>query len=249
MRHQQEFPKFIKEQYPPGTRIRLTKMQDPYVDNPFGFQDWDTFIDGKLTNNGGSLRFRRAGVYDLQARVTDSTGRVFRFNSGKVEVLPVLSLSFELPANGYTDTQIEVRTRGNNNVLPVEWIIMKNGTVIPIEQAISGTLNAQGGKICFSEVGEYRLTATMFDALGRVFSASRQISIYPLYNCSFNMPSTIHTGQNFEVALSSGANLGSKSIVWTAIKDGQSVPVPNSFSGTSTRKRRQILCRFKLQTS
>lgn len=203
-----------------------------YVDNTYGFQDWDTFVDGRLTNNGGSIRFKRAGVYDLQARVTDSTGRVFRFNSRKIEVLPVLSLSFDLPENGYTDTQIDLRTRGNNNVLPVEWTLIKNGKVIPLEQAITGTLNAQGGKIRFPEVGEYRLTASMTDALGRVFRHSAKIGIYPLYNCDFSMPSTIHTGQSFVVQMGSGVKLDGKSIAWTLTKDGSSVPVPDYFKGS-----------------
>ena len=202
-----------------------------YVDNTFGFQDWDTYIDGSLRNSGGQIRFKRAGVYDLQARVTDPTGRVFYFNSGKVEVLPVLSLSFTLPETGHTDTVIDVRTRGNNGVLPVEWSLMKNGTAIPSEKAINGALNAQGGKIRFTSAGEYRLTATMFDALGRVFTASEKISIYPLYNCDFTMPSTIHAGQSFVVAIGGGANLGGKNIVWTAAKDGQSVNPADFFKG------------------
>ena len=213
----------------------LTDMEDVtavwYVDNTFGFQDWNTFIDGKLTNNGGSIRFKRAGVYDLQARVTDPTGRVFLFNSGKVEVLPVLSLSFELPANGYTDTQIDLRTRGNNNVLPIEWTLMKNGKIVPLDQAVSGSLNTQGGKIRFPEVGEYRLTASMTDALGRVFSYSGKISIYPLYNCNFSMPSTIHTGQNFAVNMGSDVKLNGKSIVWLLSKDGNSAAVSEFFKG------------------
>ena len=213
----------------------LTDMEDLttvwYVDNTYGFQDWDTYVDGKLTNNGGSLRFKRAGVYDLQARVTDPTGRVFLFNSGKVEVLPVLSLSFELPANGYTDTQIDLRTRGNNNVLPIEWTLMKNGEIIPLDQAVSGSLNAQGGKIRFPEVGEYRLSAFMTDALGRVFSYSGKISIYPLYNCNFSMPSTIHTGQSFAVNMGSDVKLNGKSMVWSLTKDGNSAAVSEFFKG------------------
>ncbi|HML33397.1 hypothetical protein [Sporomusa sphaeroides] len=205
-----------------------------YVDNTYGFQDWDTYIAGNLQNHGGAIRFARAGVYDLQARVTDATGRVFFFNSGKIEVLPVLELSFILPETGYTDTQIDVRTRGNIGVLPVEWRLMKNGQTVPLDQTISGALNAQGGKIRFPSPGEYRLTATMFDALGRVFSASEKISIYPLYSCSFTMPNVIHTGHEFVVALDSGVNLGEKSIAWTAYKDGQQVVLTDYFKGALT---------------
>lgn len=203
-----------------------------YVDNTYGFQDWDTYIDGKLSNNGGSIRFTRAGVYDLQARITDATGRVFSFNSGKIEVLPVLQLSFVLPETGYTDTQIDVRTRGNVGVLPIEWTLMKNGTAVSLEQAVSGTLNAQGGKIRFTESGEYRLTATMFDALGRVFTHTEKISINPLYNCNFTMPQAVRTGQSFVVNMSSTTNLNSNNVVWTVTKDGQSIAVSEYFKGT-----------------
>ena len=45
MRHQQELLKFIKEQYPPGTRIRLTEMQDPYAPVPSGTEGTINFID------------------------------------------------------------------------------------------------------------------------------------------------------------------------------------------------------------
>ena len=45
MRDQQELLKFIKEQYPSGTRIRLTEMQDPYAPVPSGTEGTINFID------------------------------------------------------------------------------------------------------------------------------------------------------------------------------------------------------------
>ena len=45
MRYQQELLKFIKEQYPPGTRIRLTEMHDPYAPVPSGTEGTINFID------------------------------------------------------------------------------------------------------------------------------------------------------------------------------------------------------------
>ncbi|MCQ5125058.1 DUF4314 domain-containing protein [Blautia producta] len=45
MRYQQELLKFIKEQYPPGTRIRLTEMHDPYAPVPSGMEGTINFID------------------------------------------------------------------------------------------------------------------------------------------------------------------------------------------------------------
>lgn len=123
------------------------------VDNTFGFQDWPTYVDGKLTNDGGTLRFKRAGIYELVARVTDETGRVFLYESKeRCEVLPVLTIGFELPDFAYTDTAIDLRTHGNNNVLPVEWFVSRGDRSIPLTEAFEGNLTAQGGKITFKDV-------------------------------------------------------------------------------------------------
>ena len=72
------------------------------VDNTYGFQDWPTYVDGRLSNDGGTIHFKRAGIYELVARITDETGRVFLYESkDRCEVLPVLTIGFELPADVY----------------------------------------------------------------------------------------------------------------------------------------------------
>ena len=71
------------------------------------------------------------------ARTTDETGRVFLFEpKNKTEVLPVLTLGFTLPKVAYTDTQIDIRTSGHNNTLPMEWTLTKDGKVIALSSAI-----------------------------------------------------------------------------------------------------------------
>ena len=172
------------------------------MDNTYGFQDWNTFIDGCLANNGGTIRFKRAGIYELVARLTDETGRVFLFEpGGRCEVLPVLTIGFELPEFAYTDTAIDLRTFGNNNVLPVEWTVKKDGKSISLREAFSGNLNAQGGKIKFKSHGEYVLTAAMTDYLGRSYSNSQRVNILPVMKYTFTIPETIHYGTNFTVAV------------------------------------------------
>jgi hypothetical protein len=197
------------------------------VDNTYGFQDWSTYVEGNLDNSGGSIRFKRAGIYELVARITDETGRIFLFEVGdKVEVLPILNIGFELPKIAYTDSIINIRTYGNNNVLPVEWSIAKDGEVISEEQAISGSLNAQGGKITFLTDGDFILTATMTDFLERSFSYSQEITINPVIEYSFTMPDSIHYGREFEVKVDS-KNLGTNKVRWTLEKTGEAV----DFSG------------------
>lgn len=199
------------------------------VDNTYGFQDWPTYVDGTLTNNGGTIRFKRAGVYELAARVTDETGRVFLYEShDKCEVLPVLTIGFDLPEFAYTDTAIDLRTHGNNHVLPVEWSVTKGGKSIPLSEAFSGGLTAQGGKITFKNDGEYVLTATMTDYLKRSYSHSESIRILPVVQYAFTMPQTIHYGTEFEVAAKDVQHLGSYSVVWTLQKDENTA----SYQGT-----------------
>jgi len=199
------------------------------VDNTFGFQDWPTYVDGTLTNGGGTIRFKRAGVYELAAIVTDETGRVFLYEShDKCEVLPVLTLGFDLPEFAYTDTVLDLRTHGNNQVLPVEWSVTKNGKSLPLSEAFSGGLNAQGGKITFKNDGEYILTATMTDYLKRSYSHSESIRILPVVQYAFIMPQTVHYGTEFEVAAKNVQYLGCYTVAWTLEKDGN----PAQYQGT-----------------
>ena len=77
------------------------------------------------------------------ARVTDETGRVFLYESkDRCEVLPVLTIDFELRLCLH-DTDLDIRTHGNNNVLPVEWSVSKDGKNIPLSEAFSGSLTPQ----------------------------------------------------------------------------------------------------------
>lgn len=199
------------------------------VDNTFGFQDWSTYVDGKFTNDGGTLRFKRAGIYELVARVIDETGRVFLYESkDRCEVLPVLAIGFELPDFAYTDTAIDLRTHGNNNVLPVEWSVSKEGRNIPLTEAFEGTLTAQGGKITFKDDGEYVLTASMTDYLKRSYSYSESIHILPVVQYAFTMPQTVHYGTEFDVVPKDVQNIGSYSVVWTLQKESSTA----SYQGT-----------------
>lgn len=206
------------------------------LENGFGFQDWATYVDGSLDNSGGSIRFKHAGTYELIARITDETGRVFLFEKGgRIEVLPVLSLSFELPEVTHIDRIIDLRTRGNNNVLPVEWSLTKDGEPVEVSDALDGSLNAYGGKIQFKEVGAYTLTASMTDALGRVFSYSASTAVYPVPSVSLGMPQVWYSGEAGTVSVS-GTNMDNLTADWTVVKDdGDEEPYSVYASGSLTK--------------
>jgi hypothetical protein len=203
------------------------------LENGFGFQDFATYIDGTLDNNGGTIRFKHAGTYELIARITDESGRVFLYeDGGKIEVLPVLNISFELPASTHTDRTVDLRTRGNNNVLPVEWTLTKDGKPTELSEVLEGSLNAYGGKIQFKEVGEYILTASMTDALGRVFSYSASTTVYPIPSVLLDLPQTWYAEEAGIVSVS-GTDLDDLAADWTIIQDdGGAQPYYIYASGT-----------------
>ncbi|HAP5500116.1 TPA: S-layer homology domain-containing protein [Enterococcus faecalis] len=207
------------------------------LENGFGFQDWATYIDGTLDNSDGSIRFKHAGTYELIARITDETGRVFLFeNGGRIEVLPVLSISFELPESTHTDRTVDLRTRGNNNVLPVEWSLTKDGEPVEISDALEGTLNSYGGKIQFKDVGSYTLTASMTDALGRVFSYSASTTVYPIPSITLSVQQTWHAGEAGAVSVN-GTDLEKLTTDWNIIQDdGGAQPYSYYASGTLTKE-------------
>ncbi|KXL53797.1 cellulosome-anchoring protein precursor [Anaerotignum neopropionicum] len=203
------------------------------VDNSFGYQEWNTFVDGSLSNAGGKIKFKRAGIYELVARVTDEAGRVFLFEPKKTtEVLPVLTIDFNLPKVAYTDTSIDLRTSGHNNTLPVEWSLSRNGQAVSLSKVLDGALNALGGKVIFKEHGEFVLTATMTDFLGRSYTHSQEIKIMPVMDFTFTMPSDVHYGKSFPVTISNAKHTENATIVWALTQNGET----ESYTGTLTEK-------------
>lgn len=202
------------------------------LDNSLGIQNWDTYVDGTLDSDGGSIYFKYAGTYSFVARVTDATGRVFLFENGaKCVVQPVLDLSFELPAMLHTDTTAEVRTFGNNNILPIKWTLARNGNSVPVSEYISGELNAYGGSIRFTSDGEYTLTATATDVLGRSFTASADTTVLPFVTVAVTAPTQAHIGTPFEITTAI-ENLGVSDVKWTLSKNGENTEIDGSLGNS-----------------
>ncbi len=201
------------------------------VDNSFGYQDWNTFVEGNLDNNGGTIHFKRVGIYELVCRITDETGRVFLFEpKNKTEVLPVLNLGFTMPKIAYTDTVIDLRTSGHNNTLPMEWTVSKDGTAVPLSSVIDGKLNKLGGKVTFNTHGEYVLTASMTDLLGRSYTHSESITIMPIVEFAFTIPKEVHYGDGFKVKISKSAHTDTATAVWTLTKNGETTSYTGELS-------------------
>ncbi len=207
------------------------------VDNTYGYQDWDTYVDGRLDNDGGTIRFKRAGTFEVVARVTDATGRTFLFEQAAATtvVQPVLDLTFDLPDETYVGDVHKLRTKGDNAWLPVAWTLEKDGQPAELADWMSGSLNALGGDIAFTAPGTYTLTATMTDVDGRDFTCSDTVIVHPNVEFGLTVDGSDgtgeggnallrkHLGEDFSVAVDS-ANVDGASVDWR-IEDGEGAPL------------------------
>lgn len=196
------------------------------------FKDWDSFVDGKLNNDGGIIRFKSTGDYKIVAKVTDDTGRIFDFEStNSIKVHPVLNIQFELPKATHTDKTIDVSLTGDTSFLPIKWHIIKDGNSVNLEDFAEGTLNIQGGNIRFIEDGQYILTAEMVDNLGRTFSCSRTVLVHPIPDVELTLPQTAHIGTSVSVSSQKFNEMG---ILWALKKEGELVSLDLYTNGTLT---------------
>lgn len=201
------------------------------VDNTYGFQDWATFIGGTFADNGGNIRFKHAGVYQLVAQVTDPTGRVFVFDQlGKCEVYPKLDLKFTLPSMMYTDTTADIKTTGNIFNQPIDWTVTKDGIEVPLQDAVIGNLNELGGRIQFKETGECTLKASITDATGRTFSYEQNTKVLPLITFDTTVGPDVKKNVPTNI-ISNAKNIGDKTISWSLKKDGIEVDMDDYIEG------------------
>ena len=178
---------------------------------------------GNLMDNGGTIQITGAGAYDISASVTDPTGRVFAAPAVSVMVYPVAGLDFTLPAAAWTDssTPVDLLTSDLQGQ-DVTWTLTKDGAAVSLTGSMLGDLGNLGGKVRFPEVGTYTLTATAMDALGREYSCLQTIRIYPVVGLSLSAGDMSHTDTAEDVKLTC-ENLGNNEVVWTVLRDGNTV--------------------------
>ena len=74
-------------------------------------------------------------------------------------------------------------------------------------------------------MGTYTLTVSAVDALGREYSCSQTIKIYPVVGLSVSANDMSHTDTAEDVRLTT-ENLGSNEVVWTVLRDGKEIVPP-----------------------
>jgi hypothetical protein len=191
------------------------------------------YATGDLSNNGGSIAFNSKGGYTLTVTMTDALGRAFT-QSAAITVYPIPEIEMTLPQTGYVGEAVTASINGSDlNDLTAAWTITKDGSSSsPYANYVSGTLTSDGGSIAFSAKGNYTLTITSTDALGRVFSQSAAITIYPIPAIHMPLPQSGYVGESVTASIN-GSDLNGLTAAWTITKDGgSSSPYTDYASGT-----------------
>ena len=193
-----------------------------HIDDTYGLrQNWGTYVAGTLGVEPGEIRIKHAGVFTLGCEITDPTGRIFSFDGPSIEVLAEQELQVSIiEQQVYTGETVQVRTLGNNIVLPVEWSLEKDGKPADISTYITGDLNNLGGAIQFTQGGTFRLIGTLRDGLGRTFTASDTITVLPVGSLQFSMANMEYVGNRVPVVMDKLYNPDGSTIIWSAQKDG-----------------------------
>ena len=178
---------------------------------------------GVLNANGGSISFGAPGTYTLTATAKSNAGKSITISQG-IEILPVGKFGFGLPKTAYTDTVVDVEVLDGVEG-SVTWSVQKDGQEIPLADAFAGTLTDTGGFITFREEGKY----TLRGLLGSGKSYDADITVYPLLQIPFTVPST--TYRNTEISVEMGeVDLQGQPIQWSVEQNGRDA----EYTGTLT---------------
>ena len=90
---------------------------------------------------------------------------------------------------------------------------------------VFGSLNNKGGNIRFTDVGAYTLIATAEDELGREYSCSQMVQIYPVIGLTVTTEATGHTDGG------SGCHFGQGKLGWAEHLLG----CPKGWQGSGTQ--------------
>ncbi len=191
----------------------------------------EKYVIGALNNHGGTITVNSKGTFELKAEVTDELGRVYSSNE-TIQVYPVIEVNVSAPENRHTDGEFDVTvTTMELGSLHVDWSLIKDGVKVSINDFVSGKLLDSGGKISIPQKGAYTLIAKITDELGREYSDSVNIKIYPVMSIYFDLPEYGHTDTlinvNVEAEELEGAN-----ITWQLEKDGKPVTLAAYTEGT-----------------
>ena len=174
-------------------------------------------IPVSLEDHGGTLTLADAGSYVLTAIATDSQGREFTSNPVSIQAIENLSLALTSDVDKLHEDEDAAISMAVGHGVPttIQWSMTRNGVEVPL------SLENEGKTLSFEGVGDYVLTAIATDELGKEFTATLPITVYPVIDLTLEAPESIHFDQSAAVSLS--GNDGNLDVVWEVISENGTV--------------------------
>ncbi len=142
-------------------------------EQPVKFSD---YIDGSLSNTGGTIRFLDKGEFKIVASARNEMDRQFIF-SDDTTAYPVANFEIQLPANAHIGEEIPVTIISNNTEnMNLQWKLKKDNQYVDIPTYVTGNLTNES-EISFSNIGDYVLEAYLTDSTSRTFVNTSSIKI------------------------------------------------------------------------
>lgn len=212
------------------TTLRNVKSLDWTVaedgkDTPHG-----DFLKGTLDKNGGKITITKPGQYVLTAAAQNYGNRAYTFIK-KITIHPTFDIKIEADKTAHTDQSFVVKTTLSDNVKQqLNWHIYKDGSEVKWQEAVTGSLANNGGSIQIKDKGSYILKAAAYDETSREFFGKADVTVYPIVEIGVQAPVAAHTDTPVTVAVNT-KELGELTLVWTATKDGEEIPLADCIEG------------------
>lgn len=184
-----------------------------------------------LDYSGGKVRFNQAGRMKLGLSVADESGYRFYVDQ-PIRIYPRVGVGLQMPDSAWVgaDVWVQAVTDYNEDSLPLQWIVKKDGEVVSEEDVLIGDFST--GTVSFLVGGTYEITAFVTDGLGNTFSDSRNIVVTEsaeLPEPTFTVPELAYVGREVPVAFTE--DFSSYTIQWTYSRDGMEGAETESITG------------------
>lgn len=179
----------------------------------------DEYIDGTLTDNGGSFRIKTAGKYRLTASASNSRGTKYEY-SKDITVYDTMGVNIQIPEYTHTDMEINISASTDKELddSAGKWNVLFEGKPIEnITEYIDGSLDGNDNTVILKKSGGYTFEYEITDTANRSFKDSKTITVYPVPELIFEMSDTVHTDNVFPVVQKS--DLGGYDVSWYISKD------------------------------
>ena len=215
-----------------GDDVHISNVSGENIVWKINDEDYITYATGRLTDNGGSIRFNESGEYIVSASVTDVRGRTFKVERS-ISVYNNAKLELSANKNDVYTSETVTLVADTENISNISWYISKDDDDKQnYLKYASGVLNNSGGEIIFSENGIYTVYANGDNKYGKKYNKEVTITVIDKPILEFSIDKESAYVQTTVRVSSKLSNIEDCKIDWYIEKNGLRNPYNDYVNGT-----------------